>query len=108
MDVGQLRHRVMVQTLTRIPDDSGGYAESWSTTATIFAHVRASAGRESVERGAVAVTQRWVVTIRHRALSPSSRLVWGGKVLEIESVEPDALEQWLVVRTREDRNDGEV
>lgn len=105
---GQLRHRVMVQEVTRTPDDSGGFTESWATAATVWAHVRASAGRESVERGALAVTQRWVVTMRHRALSPADRLLWGARVLEIETIEPDAVEQWLTVRCREDRSDGEA
>lgn len=107
MRAGSLRHRVMVQEVTRTPDDSGGFTESWATIATVWAHVRASAGRESIERGAVTVTQRWVVTMRHRAMSPQDRLVWGTRVLEVETVEPDAVEQWLTVRVREDRNDGE-
>lgn len=109
MDAGKLRHRVQVQSVTRTDDDYGGYAEAWATSATVWARVTPNRGGvgERLDRGTVAAVQRWDVLLRHRTLNTDDRLVWDGRVLEVEQVIPDAVEAWLTVRCREDRNAGE-
>lgn len=97
MRAGWLRHRVVVQTLTRTPDGGGGFTESWADTATVWARVEALDGREAFEAMQVASSLRYRVTLRDRALTPTQRLEWGTKILKIRSITPDERGSTLTV-----------
>jgi SPP1 family predicted phage head-tail adaptor len=92
-DLGQLRHRVTIQT----PVDDGtmedqyGQAEpEWADGSTIWARVRTPTGREAVNADQLKVELTHVVTTRYRAsIDPTMQLVHGGKTLRITHIIPD-------------------
>lgn len=45
MRAGRLRHRIMLQRLTRVPDDIGGWVEVWFDLGQTWAEIRPVSGR---------------------------------------------------------------
>jgi SPP1 family predicted phage head-tail adaptor len=86
--IGNLRHRVTIQSLgTRVDDGAGGGSIPFADVATVWAEVHPLTGREQFLAGAFnpALTHR--VTIRYRpGIKPSDRIVYGTRVLDIKSV----------------------
>ena len=46
---GELRHRVRLQTASKVSDGMGGYTTTWSNTATVWAAIWPQKGKEYVE-----------------------------------------------------------
>lgn len=81
---GQLRHRVIIQTLATTPDTFGSPGRTWSDLDTVWASITPVTSRE-YETGRQTVGEvSHRVTIRYRAgFDQSSRLKFGSKYLEI-------------------------
>ncbi len=90
MRAGRLRHRVMLQRLTRVPDDIGGWTEVWLDVGETWAEIRAVSGRTWM---AAAQEQREVtaeVLIRPRqGVNTGMRMVKGETLFLIEATLPD-------------------
>lgn len=84
MRAGRLRHQVTIQQLTRTTDGAGGYTQSWSTFATVWAQVTPVRGLEQpLGDGTAApitheVRLRWVDGVR-----PDMRISHDGRTLTI-------------------------
>jgi SPP1 family predicted phage head-tail adaptor len=82
--IGELRHRVRLQALALASDGGGGYTESWSDLAEIWARVRPLTGVELTlgEQRQHRVTHE--VIIRYRpGIQPGQRLIYDGRALYI-------------------------
>ncbi len=102
MRAGRLRHRVQVQSLVVSQDGYGEPVETWGTAATVWAEMTPSL-RATREAFATVSEQRSARTtyqcrLRHPVpglgaggLTPKeTRVVWQGRVFEVESVmDPD-------------------
>lgn len=90
MRAGRLRHRVILQRLTRVPDDIGGWTETWLDVGETWAEIRPVSGRTWM---AAAQEQREVtaqVLIRPRqGIHTGMRLVKGETLYLIEAALPD-------------------
>lgn len=87
LNPGRLRHRVTIQALTRTPDTGGGYTETWSDTATVWAAVEPLAGTERLRAMQVSPTLSHRIRMRYRAdVSSAQRLVYNGRAFDITSV----------------------
>ena len=76
-DASDLRHRVDLQSPSDTPDGLGGYTRSWSTVATVWAHVTPGQGGERVIAHGLRAQSPYDVRIRYRSdVSESWRLVW--------------------------------
>lgn len=97
MNVGQLRHRVTIQQLTRVEDEGGGYAEVWTEVATVWAAIKPLRGNERYEAQQVQSTLTHKVTIRYReGIKPQMRLTYKGRIFDIESViDIEERHRWL-------------
>jgi SPP1 family predicted phage head-tail adaptor len=102
---GALRTRLVLQVVEREPDGLGGFTESWSDVAVVFARVepvradsRFGAGRELDT-----ITHR--VTLRYReGIEPGMRFSRQGRSFMIVTVhDPDESGRYLVCRSRESR-----
>jgi SPP1 family predicted phage head-tail adaptor len=91
MRAGQLRHRVVLQTLAtgETPGD-GGYSETWTDTATVWADVQpaTAGGSEAVlgvaERSPITHTVR----MRYRAaVTPRNRIKLGTRYLYVTGLQ---------------------
>jgi SPP1 family predicted phage head-tail adaptor len=95
MSIGSDRDRVVIQTPSYASStQSGRGVASWSTLATIWAHVKVVSGGESISDGVVTSSVRYEVSARYRTdATPAMRLQWTpylgtAKTLEILAVQP--------------------
>jgi len=87
MKIGELRHRVTIQGLVRVPDGFGGYSEIWQDKARIWASIEPLRGQELyfARQTLQQVTHR--VVLRYiRGITRGMRIVWGERVLKILAV----------------------
>ena len=88
MRTGKLRHRVELQKASFIVDDLGYHLEEWETVATAWAAIEPLKGEEHWQAASVQATTTHRVTMRPPgvAVHPSNRLVFNGRIFEIEAV----------------------
>lgn len=87
LDPGKLRHRVKLQTLTRTPDAGGGYTETWTDTATVWAAVEPLQGTERLRAMQVSPTLSHRIRMRYRAnVTSAMQAVYNGRAFDITSV----------------------
>ena len=88
MQAGKLRHHLEVQAATETRDAHGGVTRDWRTVDMRWAAVEPLTGRELFE--AQQVQGRATVRVRMRPygdLTPSHRLKFGDRVLNIDSIQ---------------------
>lgn len=88
---GHLRHRITIQTLTRVSDSRGGTASTWATHVTAWASMRAVSAREAFARGAVNGERVYSCTMRYQAgIDAEMRVSWDSRIFKITGVrDPD-------------------
>jgi SPP1 family predicted phage head-tail adaptor len=90
MEPGRLRHRVVVEQVTRTGDAMGQAVETWTTFTTVWADVQPLRGRELFAAQAANSEATTKVYMRYRAgISPKWRLKFGTQVYQIlEIIDP--------------------
>ena len=84
MDPGRLDQRVTIQVKQSVADGGGGFTETWSDVATVWAQVLPMSGRERSQAQQVEAASVYRVTIRRRGdLTAAHRLVWKGRPMNI-------------------------
>lgn len=109
MKAGKLRHRVKIQAKTLTQDPvSGAMAESWSDVATVWASVEPLSVRDLIAARANQSEMTARVTIRHREILPTYRLLHRGKIYSVVDGLPDAVSglEYLTIPVLEGVNDG--
>jgi SPP1 family predicted phage head-tail adaptor len=102
MPAAPYRHRVTIQAVTLIFDDMGGWEETWADLATVWARVEALKGDEYFAAAQMQNSVSHRVTMRYRAdLTPTHRLIFEGRTLDIEAVLPDERKSRLVIMCTE-------
>lgn len=103
LDPGRLRRALDLEQQVRAPDGAGGFGESWTTVATLFAELTPLAATSSVsaDQEVESVTHR--VRLRMRGgVTAGMRLREGTRIYEIVTVhDPDETERYLECRVRE-------
>tara|TARA_R100000231_G_scaffold121960_1_gene92121 strand:- start:101 stop:424 length:324 start_codon:yes stop_codon:yes gene_type:complete len=88
MPVGKMRHRINIQTITRVADSLGGNASSYSTTVQVWGMVEPLVGNERVEGGQIESRQRYKFTLRYNSnLTVDDRLNYDSKNFRILSIQ---------------------
>jgi SPP1 family predicted phage head-tail adaptor len=87
MGAGQYNRKVVIESSTDVENGSGGYTQTWATTATVFANATPIGGTEGIIAGTLQGSQSWRIRMRYRSLSVKQRLQMDGKQLNIVSVE---------------------
>ena len=103
VDPGALRTELSLEASVPAADGLGGFSESWTEIATVFARVEpiSAASVFAASQSLETVTHR--VTLRWRGdVSSGKRFVRPGRVLDIITVhDPDETGRYLVCRCRE-------
>jgi SPP1 family predicted phage head-tail adaptor len=90
MPVGKMDQRVTLQRYTAAPDGYGGTLQTWvdyATSPTIWAHVVAKSGRESMTEDRMTATFVVLFTIHNRRdIDIRDRIVWQGVVYNIRGI----------------------
>lgn len=88
--VGQLKERVLIQTVIETRDTVGQPVKSWATLIACWARIDPIAGRERyvAAQEVGMVTNR--ITVRHNtktaAITPEHRVVWKKRIYNILSI----------------------
>jgi len=109
MSPPSLTHELELETLQRSPDGSGGFTESWVPLGTLWAELRAGAGRERADPLHPQSVQNLIVTVRGapvespRRPKADQRFRKGTRVFSILAVaEGDPMGRYLVCRCTEE------
>lgn len=87
MRIGQMRDRVVIQRPTNVPDEFGGWAQVWTTFATVWARVETTGGTEADLANGITATLQSRVTIRTLpGLLPTYRVKFGTRFLSINAI----------------------
>ncbi len=88
MRTGKLRHFVEIHAFTVVEDDIGNQIETWAKVAEAWAAIEPLKGDERWAAAYAQATTTHRVTMRPPGVNvhPSNRLVFNGRVFEIEAV----------------------
>ena len=93
--IGQLRHRVTLQSHLAVQDEAGQPSTAWLDTATVWADVRHQNGLTAIKSGADTSVVRASIRVRQRAISAGQRVLHGAVVYSIQAVLPDATRRFV-------------
>lgn len=80
--IGHLRHRITLERPERASDGRGGWVETWSPAATVWAAVEAIRASERVVAQQTQGSVTYHVVIRYRSdVTADMRVVWNGRPL---------------------------
>lgn len=87
MDAGSLRERITIQQAADNRNVLGEAVQTWSTYATRWASVEGMSSRELLQQGQMTMQVSHRVRLRYvTGLTPTMRLQWRGRTLEIISL----------------------
>ena len=91
--IGNLRHMVEIKNASTTSDDAGGFSESYSTVANVFASITPKRGTEVYSDGQNAMQIENPITheifIRYRddiTLNNSSKIIFGERQFNVRSI----------------------
>jgi SPP1 family predicted phage head-tail adaptor len=95
VDAGKLNRRIVVKYLNSGQDSAGQPVLTWTTLATLWAHIRFSSGLESIKGGQDVSVAKCSVRVRLRTdITAAMRVYLGSTVYEIKSILPDEEHKW--------------
>lgn len=102
--IGDLRHKLVLESTTRLSDGGGGAIIGWAPVTEVWASIKPVSGDEKVLAEAVTGHVSHLVVIRRRdGVKPAMRLRIADRILAIVSVlDLDERRRWLVCRCREE------
>lgn len=87
MRASELRHRVSIQAQSTSVDSYGEPSDTWTTESTVWAMVAPLSGGESQNaEGSTGIVSHRVLMRYNSDVSPKKRLLFGSRILGIESV----------------------
>lgn len=104
LNPGSLRHTIVVQRCTKTQDSYGQDVATWSDLITMYAQVRAMAGREMEAANQTVAEARFKIRTwkPETTINREDRIVWDGRTLDILDVEdPSGVGREIVILARE-------
>ena len=87
MRSGELSKRITLQYKTRVPDEHGGFNETFVDACTVFAAIWPVSASETIQSGATTMTVTHRIRIRYRTiLKPYWRIKYGNRYFAISSI----------------------
>lgn len=98
------RHRIVIQSLSLTPNDTGGQAETWSTFTTVWASLTPKNVREVNFAERIEPRVDHEIRMRYVAgITPTMRISFDSRIFEIKSIIiPDEIKEFLMLVTTED------
>ena len=101
MNPGALSHRVSIQSLVTVQDEStGNFVDTWPVFAVVWAEVRPLSAREFIAAAAAQSKVSATIKIRYLAgIKPSMRVVDGADIYQVEGVlnDPKSGREWITL-----------
>jgi SPP1 family predicted phage head-tail adaptor len=102
-DIGDLRHRLVLEQPVETPDGAGGVARSFAALATLWAKVTPVSARERMEAAARGATVTHRIVIRARGgVTTRHRLRLGARIFRIAALhDEDESGRFTVIEAEE-------
>lgn len=82
-----MRHKLTIQTLSKVSDDQGGFTETWQDGADLWASIEPLKGYEKFQAQQMQVPVSHRITMRYRTdVTAASRLKHDGRVFWVKEV----------------------
>jgi SPP1 family predicted phage head-tail adaptor len=103
MQIGELREHLELQAATVTQDGTGGDVTTWTKVCNLWGKVSGLGGAELMAARQVSATTSLEVVIRfYPGLTGRYRLVWGERILNIDSVtDREGTRRWMWVQCTE-------
>ena len=86
-NIANLRYKVQLQAPTRTSDGGGGYTESFSTIANLFADIRPQNALERYRQGQVQETVSHRIYIRYRKdIQTNYKILYDNRTFQIKGI----------------------
>lgn len=96
--IAELRHRIKFQSLTRTPDGQGGWDESWSDFAEVWAKIEPVSASERYFSQQIQQTISHRITIRNlEGLVSEMRILFEDRVFQIHGIRREIEERWFIM-----------
>lgn len=101
--IADLRHRITFQSLTRTPDDQGGYTAAWVDFSTVWAKIAPASGLEVVHAQQLEQNYDHEIIIRNLVgINSSMRVSFDGRIFQIRSIaREDERRWWMKIKVKE-------
>lgn len=87
MRIGDLCHRISLQTASRTSDGGGGSTVSWTTSVTVWASIEPANGREPYIANQLNGQVSHKITIRYRSgVTTGYRVLFGTRTFDVQAV----------------------
>jgi len=84
VNIGRLRHKIHIQTLSSTDVDGGGQSQTWSTTFSPFARVENVYGNERLRGMQVTPGATHIITMRYDSrITEDKRILFGSRTFDI-------------------------
>jgi len=85
--IGDLRHRITIESLTLAGDGQGGSSETWATFATVWASVEPVKGGERFFSEQIQYQRTHKIIIRHlTGINSTMRISFDGRTFQIKAI----------------------
>ena len=85
--IGDLRHKIELQSFTSVADGMGGFTETWAKVNYVRAAIWPVSAKEMIQAGAPTMTITHRIRIRYyEDLTPAWRILFGTRYFSIESI----------------------
>lgn len=101
--IGDLRHRITIQSVSLVSDGQGGGTSTWTDVATVWAYVRPTSARERQFAEQIQYQRSHEVIIRHRDdVTQEMRFTFDSRIFQIKGVRrPDERKFFLIIDAEE-------
>jgi SPP1 family predicted phage head-tail adaptor len=109
VEIGKLNRRIVIQSRDSGTDDAGQPVQTWTTLATVWAHILGATGMGYIKAGVDGVeVNAYSFRIRYRTdLDAADRVVFNGQNFDVKSVRHDlAGREWTDLVCEVGGNDG--
>ncbi|MBK9077731.1 MAG: phage head closure protein [Hyphomicrobium sp.] len=95
--IGDLRHRVLIETAARTGDGGGGAVLTWTAAAQVWAAIWTRTSDETFEADRIAGRATHDIWIRYRSdVKPEMRVRFGARVFDIlGAIDVEDRQRWL-------------
>lgn len=85
--IGKMRHRIILEEVSRTTDGQGGFTETWATVATVWAEIKPMSAYEKMQAMQLASPVNTKIAIRYRAgITAANRVNYNGRIMTIKEV----------------------
>jgi SPP1 family predicted phage head-tail adaptor len=96
--IAELRHRIKFQSLSRASDGQGGWTETWTDHAEVWAKIVPKSARERFFSQQVQPTISHEVSIRSLdGLTSEMRIFFDDRIFQIHGIRRENEERWFMI-----------